>query len=77
MIEDGHPHVILAHPGTLSLRLHAMQDLHPKTVTIPPLPNKGIIQGMELSKSLFNFIYLPMCNALFQSLGVNLTCLVG
>lgn len=47
MIEDGHPHVILARQGTLDLHLHAVQDLGPEAVIIPHLPNKGTTQGMK------------------------------
>jgi len=48
MIEDGHPHVILARQGTLDLHLHAVQDLGPEAVIIPHLPNKGTTQETDL-----------------------------
>ena len=47
MIEDGHPHVILAHQDTPVLHLHATQDLIPEAVNILLPQNEGITQGME------------------------------
>ena len=56
MIEDGHPHVILAHQDTPVLHLHATQDLIPEAVNILLPQNEGITQGMEWSQSLLTLI---------------------
>ncbi|KAE8036957.1 hypothetical protein FH972_009588 [Carpinus fangiana] len=46
MIEDGHPHGILARLGTLVLHPHAVQDLGPEAVIIPHPQNRGMTQDL-------------------------------